>query len=189
MPEEPTTESRRFLIYNCGTERIGAKIRIGGESGKNVVIVNETNGCRCKLNTLPGDGAYLEIDSDKGKVEIVSEATDERTLSFESHDEGYITLESCGAIIKEYVFSYEEGSNIVQCPGQSIPGDEAIDKYILLCGEWHRIVDLTDGGFIIDGVMTNTGDEASTIATMNVIRIDTEATLNRLEVDYTPMVR
>lgn len=188
MPESPTIDSRRFLVYNCGTERVATRICIGGESGKPVLIRNETNGDKCKVITLPPDPAYLDIDGERGRVDIVNPSTADKILSYESHDEGYITLEPCGNILDENLISYTAGSNVAQLVGMQA-NKSLVEKYGWIDGKWHRIAAVTDEGIILDAKMENTGDENVRFVAMNIISIETEAQLTRLEIDYTPMVR
>lgn len=188
MPESPSANSKRFMVYNCGTERIPMNISIGGESGKPILIRNETNGDKCKVTTLPLSPAYLDIDGERGRVDIVSPVTSDRILSYESHDEGYITLEPCGIILDDGVISYTAGSSVAHLTGQQ-EDKSLVGKYGWIDGKWHRVAAVTDEGIILDAKMENTGDENVRFVTMNVICIETEAQLTRLEIDYTPMVR
>ena len=64
-----------------------------------------------------------------------------------------------------------------------------VGKYGWIDGKWHRIAAVTDEGIILDAKMENTGDENVRFVVMNIISIETEAQLTRLEIDYTPMVR
>jgi len=111
MPEDPSVNTRDFLIYNPGTETCETLIRIGGSAGEDgVTITNNTNGSECKLLSLPSSG-YLEIDSFHGTVVHVE--GDNRTLDFEYHDEGYLTLASYGKRTDEVMATTQSGSATV----------------------------------------------------------------------------
>lgn len=74
MPAAPTTDSRSFLLYNCGTQACDTVLTIGG-SAQGITIRNLTNGTKCVLNSLPANG-YLEIDSAYGTIKHISGNTE-----------------------------------------------------------------------------------------------------------------
>lgn len=49
MPAAPTGSSRRFLVYNCGTEPCGITLLLKGNAPNGFTITNETNGSSCKV--------------------------------------------------------------------------------------------------------------------------------------------
>ena len=49
MPEAPGVASRRFLLYNPGTERAHTILRLAGNVGDGMLIRNLTTGQRCKV--------------------------------------------------------------------------------------------------------------------------------------------
>lgn len=50
MPPAPQLNDTAFLVYNCGTERSPLRIRLAGDVGDGLSIVNETTGQVCKIN-------------------------------------------------------------------------------------------------------------------------------------------
>lgn len=49
MPPSPHVHDTMFLVYNCGTERAPLTIRLAGDVGEGLSIVNETTGQTCKI--------------------------------------------------------------------------------------------------------------------------------------------
>ena len=113
-------------------------------------------------------------------MDIINPTTSDKVLSYESHDEGYITLEPCGSILDENLISYTAGSNVAQLVGMQAD-KSLVGKYGWIDGKWHRIAAVTDEGIILDAKMENTGDENVRFVVMNIISIETEAQLARLE--------
>ena len=187
MPDEPSSPwSGHWLFYNPGTQPCNTLIQIGG-FGTNVSITNHTNGTACKLNSLPESG-YLEIDSKLGRVTWVH--GDDRDLFFEYHNEGYITLDSYLPREFQVDASYTQGSDEVGF--YAFPATEKlIGKYILLGDSWHKIVSASEEASTveIDTNMQTTGAELTKIVTMNDIEVTgTNLSLNRLTIDYSPII-
>lgn len=97
--EQPITEQESFLLYNPGTERAAAAIRIQGDLSEGVRIYNKQTGQMCVisgLNTLSGEhaGKTLVIDSLSGKVLLTTPGSDTVEYGFLYHDNGFIDVDS-----------------------------------------------------------------------------------------------
>lgn len=57
MPDSPTPDSMRFLVYNCGTELCGLNFYFRGTAPSGMTLRNLTNGTKCKLTALPAEPA------------------------------------------------------------------------------------------------------------------------------------
>lgn len=188
VPEAPALNDRRFIFYNCGTETAPTVIRIGGTVDENgITIQNETTGQKCRLIALPPAPAYLELDSGKGSVTLIDPSTNQRTLMFEYHDYGFIDLKPSGLLYDEVLVAYTAGSNTVTVYNKELEQSH-VGKYMYLGGKWMRIIAVTEGGVVLNGNMETGGEEATTIVIMNQLAIEGNATLTKLEIDYTPLV-
>lgn len=188
MPSSPAAPSTYFNVYNPGTERCGCVIRIGG-SGTDITIANDANQHKCKLMELPSGNKYLEIDSVNGTVMEVDPSTNKKTMAFHYSNDGYVMLESFGAVYEEYFVRYTNGSNVVMIDGLN-DGADVINKWMRLGGGWRRIASKTANGYVIDSSMKSSGGESTRLVTMNTIRISgTGLSLNRIEIDYEPRIQ
>ena len=186
MPELISETSTSGLIYNCGTQPCNTLIQIGG-TGTDIVISNETNGTFCSLLSLPESG-YLEIDSRLGKVTLVH--NEQRDVFFEYHNEGYLTL--APYLPKQFNVGVEyKNGNATVSFYELTSLENYLGKYIYLEEAWHKIVSVSeeDGTAELDTAMTTNGATLTKIVTMNEIRITgTGMTLNKLSIDYTPVI-
>lgn len=139
MPAAPTADSRRFLVYNCGTERVAATLKIAGtvDAENGLTITNTTNGSTCKViglteSAIP-EGSWLEINGELGQVYQV--IGDEHRLAFEFHDLGYLQLEPCTPVIRDVLVNCEAGSRIVTSNIGAFAEAEN-GQYIYLDGQW-----------------------------------------------------
>lgn len=187
MPEDPSVNTRDFLIYNPGTETCETLIRIGGSAGEDgVTITNNTNGSECKLLSLPSSG-YLEIDSFHGTVVHVE--GDNRTLDFEYHDEGYLTLASYGKRTDEVMATTQSGSATVTQANCKID-DSLIGKYIRLGNAWLKIEATDEDTVTVSSALAKSETVITKITGMNEISISgSNLNLTKLEIDYYPMMK
>ena len=186
MPALISETSTSGLIYNCGTQPCNTLIQIGG-TGTDIVISNETNGTFCSLLSLPESG-YLEIDSRLGKVTWVH--NEQRDVFFEYHNEGYLTLAPYLPKQFNVGVEYKKGSATVSFYGLTSL-ENYLGKYIYLEDAWHKIVSVSeeDGTAELDTAITANGATLTKIVTMNEIKITgTGMTLNKLSIDYTPVI-
>lgn len=185
MPALPTTSSRSFMLYNCGTITCDTIQRIGG-SGEDIIIENETNGTKCALESLPSEG-YLEIDSELGIIKVVNNGTG--VIDYSYHDEGFMTLAPYLPRRNDIVVQTISGSSNVMMVNSS-PRKSDVGRYIYLDDSWKKISGIGQGNvFTIDSAASFTGVVKTKIVTMNDITITgTNLSLNKLEIDYKPMV-
>lgn len=189
MPAAPSVNDRSFLIYNCGTRMTPCTIRIGGTTDADgITITNETNGSACRISALPPETAYLEINSEDGSVKVVDPLTSSSEIAFEYHDLGYITLSPCESVFDEFMIQYTSGSSTAAI-GSVVDAKQYIGKYILVSGQWLRIIDATHDTITVHENFRSSGMAMVVPATMNSLSINGNATLNRLEVDWTPWVK
>ena len=187
MPAAPSAESRDFIMYNCGTEQANTIIRIAGTAPNGLTIRNRTNGQTCVIRALPPETGYLELDSRMGRVDMINHGV--RTLAYEYHDRGYITLEPFGRMWDNVLVEYEAGNNEITIRN-IVPTQELVGQYVYLSGEWIRIIAvLATGHVVITKRMENDGLENTHLARMNEIEITGDnVELTKLEVDYTPRI-
>lgn len=137
LPSTPETSSRNFIIYNCGNATCGTKIKIGGSVGEGgLTIANLTNGSKCILNSLPSEG-YLEIDGYYGTIKHITNSTEE--LDYQYHNEGFLTLDSCGILIRDIGIHTVSGSNEIRIINDVI-SDSVIGRYIWIRSKWYKII-------------------------------------------------
>lgn len=186
MPKEPLPTDRSIMVYNCGTERCGAVIRIGGTAPNGQTITNMTNNNVCKLLTLPPESTYQELDSDAGTVKKIEGMN--VTDAYEYHDEGYITLEPCGFNYDDITVSYEKDSNKIMSLDRTLDSSY-VGKYLWLSGAWYRIISVLADGIVLNGRLKESGMEKVHFVTMNLQNITgADINLNKLEIDYRPKV-
>lgn len=180
-----SVDSRQFLVYNMGTEPAPAIIRLAGSIEDDLVITNTTNGTVCRIigqtdGVIPDDG-WQEINGETGQVYMV--LGDERRLSYEFHDQGYIKLEPCTPYKRDVLVSYEEGSRYVTCSmGQF--NNVQVGQYIYIENEWKYIGRVVNSNTIEINVPTKTsGIDAADIVTMNYLTVEGNATLDRFEIE------
>ena len=70
---------------------------------------------------------------------------------------------------------------------------DAVGKYLLLDGQWYRIISVAGDGlsFVVNGYFPSDGTDVSAeTVTMNHLTITgSDITLDRLEISYTPRVQ
>ena len=186
MPTAPTTSSRAFQLYNCGTQTCSTVLRVGGTAATGLTITNTTNQTSCTLSSLPSTG-YLEIDSRYGSIKWIH-GTDS-DYAFNYHVNGFITLEPYIACEDEIVVSYTSGSSSITMTSNKFD-DRFIGKYIYIEGAWRRITGVSAGGAAtVNFTPSNTGVQETKVVTMNDIVITgTDLALTTLEVDYFPII-
>ena len=188
MPTPPSTASKSFQLYNCGTETCNTVIRIAGTAPNGLVIKNKTNDQMCSILSLPAAPSYLEIDSQAGTVKTQSNTTDEGTLAFELHDEGYITQEPCGQLWDAVTVSYSSGSKTVTLMTREADPSQ-VGKYIRLDDKWILISSVDGNTLTLNSAPTTSGAEKTRIVTMNDILITGDGfSLTKLEIEYVPRV-
>lgn len=186
LPDAPTTSSRDFLFYNCGTQTCGTVLEIGG-SGTNITITNNTNGTACRLVELPSTG-YLEIDGERGLVTWVNGT--QRVIFFEYHNEGYMTLAPFLPKLFHVMVSYTAGSDTVTVMSAP-PNQRWVGMYIRLNDVWQKITAVSSANrtLTLENAVAASGVEVTKAVTMNEISITGQSlTLTRLNLLYTPRI-
>ena len=189
MPTAPTASDRRFILYNCGLITTPCVIRLGGTVDEDgLSICNETTGQECILRALPPSPAYLEIDSETGSVRVIDPTSSTNEMAFEYHDAGYVSLAPGGFLYDSMMVTYLKGNNTL-----TVNRDEAsasyVGKYIYIEGKWARILHVNGREMVISENMLAAGVSMVTPVTMNTIDIRGNATLDRLEIDWNPLVK
>lgn len=189
MPPAPSADDRSFLIYNCGTRQTPCVIRIGGTTDADgITITNETNGSVCRITALPPAPAYLEINSEDGSVKVIDPTASTSEIAFEYHDLGYIFLSPCGKTYDELMIQYTSGSSAATI-GSVADAKQYIGKYILVGGKWLRIIYATHDTITVNENFSSSGMAMVTPVTMNRMEISGNATISKLEIDWTPWVK
>lgn len=189
MPPAPAVDDRDFLVYNCGIVTTPCVMRIGGTVDENgMTIVNETTGQKCRLTSLPPSPAYLEIDSGKGSVKVVDPSTASKMIAFEYHDLGYISLAPNSLLDDTVRIAHTAGSNTVALTDGDAP-ERFVGRYIRLGDQWMRIIHVSGNNMVLNTSVATSGTSDVTPVVMNRISIDGIATLDRLEIDWEPLVR
>ncbi len=189
QPEPVTLQKNSFLLYNPGTERTPAMIRIAGDVDEQLTITNKTTGQVCVIRGMTRGntsdaGKALEINAETGRVELVGA---ERELAFEMHDCGYICLAPCTPFIRELPISYTSGSATITTSGMFT--QEMVGQFIYMDGGWRKMMTLiSERQMGIDALATRTGSEAAPVVTMNEIELSGGA-LTELKVTFEPRVR
>lgn len=175
-------------MYNCGNALCNTVIRIGGSVGAGgLVITNETNGSKCKLSSLPSSG-YLEIDSYYGTVTHVQGTA--KALDYQYHDEGFLSLDSCGIVMKDIGLFLVSNTKEVRAINDVMP-DSCVGRYLWVRNGWHKITGYGEDAYslTIEDNMTTTGYYAGIIATMNKIVITgTSISLNTFSIESNPVI-
>lgn len=163
-------------------------IRIGGSVGSDgLVITNETNGSKCKLSSLPSDG-YLEIDSYYGTITHVHGET--RALDYQYHDEGFLSLDPCGIVMKDVGLHLTRNTKEVRAINDVLP-DSCIGRYLWVRNGWHKITGrgASEHAITIEDTMNVTGYYAGIIATMNKITVTGQSiSLNTFSIEASPVI-
>lgn len=191
MPPAPNVNDTMLLAYNCGTERAPLVMRLAGDVGNGLSIVNETTGQTCRITGLkageiPAE-AYIEIDSGTGQVWLVKGP--ERNLAFHYHDMGYIQLAPCTPFVRSLRVQYAASSRVVTSDGGF--SSEMAGQYLFLNGSWTEIRQVdSESSAQLRNMMTIHGAEDTPVVTMNKISLRGEAVaLSRLEIEYTPRIK
>lgn len=92
MPEDPTTNSNFFYIYNPGTEDCGLTIELAGTCNNPIRFFNGANSTYCILTELPTQNLRLVIDGETGYARVRYGDTSMYDNGFAYHDRGYIKL-------------------------------------------------------------------------------------------------
>jgi hypothetical protein len=194
MPWKPTTQSRDFLLYNCGTERAHTIIQIAG-SATNMTIENKTTGQKCIINELRANdipaGSYLEINSETEQVWLVK--GEDKELAFYYHDMGYITLAPCVPFYGTMYVHFTLGSKEMRADGGTSFAPYMAGQYLMYYsnGVWFKIERVQDSKVaFLDREATRTAYNVVKVAPMNEILIyGTGINLSKLEIDYIPRIR
>lgn len=191
MPALPAPGDTAFLAYNCGTEKAPLMIRLAGDVGDGLTIVNETTGQTCKVVGLTADGtppgAYIEINSETGQVWFIKGP--EQELAFHYHDLGYLHLAPCTPFVRSMRVTYTASSRTITTDGGFLPVMEG--QYLFLAGHWMEIRQVKDACTAqLRSMMTSTGMADTPVVTMNKISLRGDSVaLSRLEIEYMPRVR
>lgn len=176
-----TTSGGTYLVYNPGTERTPLNIKLAGTATSGL-ITNLRNGQNCAVKNLASSGsAYLEIDSETGRVLY------NNTLSFEKHDYGYIWLEPCTPYARDINVLYTANSRTIVSQGAFTM--IMASQYIYLNGSWRKIASVTDANTAtLASNMSAGGTETTNVVTMNELQF-TGFNLTSVELSYSPRVR
>lgn len=182
MPATPTTSSRDFQIYNCGTEEADTTITIGGTAASGLTITNGTNNTVCSQVSLPPTD-YLVIDSAKGTVRYGS------SLAFQYHNDGFIRLAPYLPDKRDIVVSYTSGSNYLSVLSE-VADSTWVGRYVRINNEWVKIIYVNASGVVtLQKNMGASGIETTRLVTMNEISITgTNQSLSTLSFDYVPRI-
>lgn len=176
-----TTSGGTYLIYNPGTERTPLNIKLAGTAA-NGLITNLRNGENCAVkNLVPAGSAYLEIDSETGRILFNNE------LSFEKHDYGYIWLEPCVPFVTNVQIGYSNGSAVITSNGVFV--DHMVGQFVYLDGSWRKIGSVESANSAtLTAPMSRAALETTNIVTMNEIQF-TGFNVTSVELSYSPRVR
>lgn len=183
MPAAPTTSSRQFQIYNCGTEDADTIITLAGSAPNGMTITNLTNGNVCTITSLPISG-NLVVDSRQGLVR------DANGPAFEYHNDGFIRLAPYYPDIQNLKVSYSSSSTTLTVV-DATADKNWIGKFVRLGNEWIKIAYVSDQGVVtLAKLPAASGANVSTrLAVLNDITITGDGlTLSTLTFDYTPVL-
>lgn len=182
MPAVPTTASRQFLVYNCGTEVADTMITLAGTAPNGMTITNRTNGNVCTLVSLPVTGT-LTVDSRRGLV-LHNDA-----VAFNFHDDGYIRLEPYYPDITGIQAAWTSGSNQLTVSNMT-PTAEWVGRYVLLGTEWVKIIYVSNQGVVtLQKNMGASGSGVTRLAVLNDIVIEGAGlSLTSFTFDYQPLL-
>jgi len=117
MPDAPTTSSRQFDVYNPGTQNCGLKICVAGTSSNPIRFINERNGTKCVISTLPSNGLILDMNGDTGMVKTyVSGSPNNFSNGCAYHDYGMIRLEADETYTDVSYTAVQNGTNYTVTP-------------------------------------------------------------------------
>ena len=183
MPTAPTTSSRQFQVYNCGTEDADTIITLAGSAPNGMTITNLSNGNVCTLVSLPASGT-LTIDSRQGLV------SDANGPAFEHHNDGFIRLVPYYPDITNLKVTYSSSSTTLTVIDAT--ADKSwIGRFIRLGNEWIKISFVSDQGAVtLQKQPAASGTNVVTrLVCMNDIVIAGEGlSLSTLTFDYTPVL-
>lgn len=191
LPPPPTLLDKRFLLYNCGTEKAHTVIRLAGDVGDGLTIENQTTGQKCEIKGLKaGDipvGAYLEINSATGQVWLVK--GEEKELAFYYHDFGYIQLAPCTPFIREVKVAHTAGSKKIVSAGLFLP--HMVGQFLLIGGAWHQIHRIQDENTAhTTQNIAVTGSTSTPVVTMNeMVLAGGGIDLTRFEIAHCARIR
>ena len=183
MPAAPTTSSRRFFIYNQGTQKCGLKIRLAGTAPNGLDIYNDTNGTMCRLRGLPESGT-LVIDADTGLVTTESNLGTEITYAY--HDHGYVVLEPNDEL--NYTIQLDTTSGSTAATATTLMTEDLTGMYVWLGNAWNKIVSTgADGAVTLETAAPSTTSAQVHVGKLNDIRINgTNISLTELSYSYEP---
>ena len=183
MPAAPTTSSRQFQVYNCGTEDADTIITLAGSAPNGMTITNLTNGNVCTIPSLPESGT-LTLDSRQGLV------SDINGPAFEYHNDGFIRLAPYYPDIQNLKVSYSSSSTTLTVVDTT--ADKSwIGKFVRIGNEWIKISFVSDQGVVtLSKTPAASGTNVITrLAVLNDITISgDELTLSTFTFDYTPVL-
>ena len=189
MPAEPTVSDRTFNIYNCGTETAPTIIRIGGTvDSDGLTITNAATEQTCRLTALPASPAYLELDSEKGSVTLIDPDSGTKEIMFEYHDYGFLDLAPSGVMFDNFYVNCTKGSNTVTATNRELDSSY-VGKYVFLDKSWLRILSVSGKTMTLSGTSEKTRVAQISPVTMNTMTLTGNMTLDKLEIDYTPLVQ
>lgn len=169
------------LLYNPGTEAVPMIIQVAGNT-TDLIISNKTTGQKCIIHPLT-EGVTIEVNGETGRVERIGET---KTLAFDLHDGGYISLAACTPYVEDVRIRYTAGSSTIGSAG--LFTTEMVGQYVYLNGQWRKLTAwANENEMNIHTTMETSGEEETKIVTMNEIAI--EGIPSMLKFDYEPRVR
>lgn len=180
------------LIYNPGTEKGHSIIRFAGKTGStDLRIYNAANGGEfvLKAGLETSGNEYIECLSETGRILRVGEGNPK--VDFAWHDEGYITFEPFGSIVRDVLIITTAGSRNIM-GGYEIFDDSMVGKYIYANGKYRDILEvISPMEILVSTPLEVTTAEISLITSMNYITITkaADAEISRLEIICKPEVR
>ena len=194
MPATDVKSLSEFVVYNPGTELGQSFIEFAGTTGAangdNLVITNVTNGDKCiiRAGTTTDTGKHYEIDSKKGRMELVS--TTGRILDYVPHGAGYIHFEPNVILADNILITQTSGSRVLTSHYAFKP--EYVGAYIYIDGGWKYLGTYTSEAEMQMNVNASSTKTVRTkIVTMNRLTItkDANASISTLNVYCRPEVR
>jgi hypothetical protein len=156
---------------------------------EDMLIWNLTTNEKCLIKGLRASdlpvGAYLEIDSETGKVCIVNGA--ERELAMYYHDDGLITLAPCTPLTRDLRITSASG-NTIYSDGLFLP--HMVGQYFWISGTGYKIQRVDNASTAtLYSTLTQATPFIVSIGTINDILIYGNENLTKLEIDYMPKIR
>ena len=181
MPPAPTTSSRNFLMYNCGTETCDTEIRIAGTASEGLTIANALNGTKCVIKSLPASGV-LTINSFTGTVDVNG------TLNYEYHDDGFLRLDPSPINLDISILT-AAGSRNVTVTGGATPNPTWINAFVYI-NDWKRITGVDGNVISLENNETTTQSLETKLIAFNQIGVTSDGNINltTFEIDYTPLL-